>query len=142
MFVADEDGPRRSPTCMRPCDLADVLVFETRNPARKAWLQWNRESSYSRTKVTTVGEVEAWVEVTDVQDGLVSFRSVFVFAADGAVMTSHSTLRFRSRDEVVESLRDNDSSWKRHGTRPIVPGWSSCSSPAARPDSQLERYDR
>lgn len=35
---------------------------------------------------------------------LVSFRWTFVFAADGAVLTSDTTLRFRSQDEVTQSL--------------------------------------
>ena len=34
----------------------------------------------------------------------VSFRCTYTFAADGAVITSDSTLRFRSRDEVEASL--------------------------------------
>jgi len=33
-----------------------------------------------------------------------SVRSVFVFEADGTVVTSNSTLRFRKRDEIAESL--------------------------------------
>jgi SAM-dependent methyltransferase len=81
------------------------FVFETRDPARRAWNDWNRESSYARTAIAGVGDVETWVQVTDVRDGLVSFESVFVFTADGTVMRSHSTLRFRDRDEIVESLR-------------------------------------
>jgi hypothetical protein len=35
---------------------------------------------------------------------LVSFRTSFVFGADGAVLTSASTLRFRYRTEVAASL--------------------------------------
>jgi hypothetical protein len=31
-----------------------------------------------------------------------------VFEADGAVLTSDSTLRFRSRDEVLDSLASTD----------------------------------
>jgi SAM-dependent methyltransferase len=80
------------------------LVFETRDPARKAWLEWNRETSRARTGIHGVGDVETWVEVTDVRGNLVSFRSIFVFEADGAVMTSDSTLRFRGREEVADSL--------------------------------------
>lgn len=80
------------------------LVFETRDPARKAWLEWNRETSHAHTGIPGVGGVETWVEVTGVRGDLVSFRSVFVFETDGAVMTSDSTLRFRRREEVTESL--------------------------------------
>jgi hypothetical protein len=35
---------------------------------------------------------------------LVSFRSTRVFASDGAVLTSDSTLRFRERAEIEASL--------------------------------------
>ena len=34
-----------------------------------------------------------------------SFRSVFAFGRDGAVMTPQSTLRFRNRAEILDSLR-------------------------------------
>src|SRR5215218_4657663 len=80
------------------------LVFETRDPAAKAWLEWNRERSYQRTVVTGVGAVQTWGDVLDVSGDLVSFRSTFIFEADGAVLTSESTLRFRHRDEVIASL--------------------------------------
>jgi hypothetical protein len=51
-----------------------------------------------------VGLVQSWSEVTDIRGDLVSFRSIFVFEADGAALTSESTLRFRQRDEVADSL--------------------------------------
>lgn len=80
------------------------LVFETRDPAYRAWQDWNREASYSRTEIPGVGTVEDWVEVTEVAGPLVSFRSTNVFAVDGAVLTSDSTLRFRERAEVEAAL--------------------------------------
>jgi hypothetical protein len=42
--------------------------------------------------------------VTDIRGDLVSFRSIFVFEADGVTLISESTLRFRRRDEVADSL--------------------------------------
>ena len=33
-----------------------------------------------------------------------TFRSTFVFSADGAALTSDSTLRFRTQDEVAADL--------------------------------------
>jgi SAM-dependent methyltransferase len=80
------------------------LVFETRDPAAKAWLEWTRERSYKRIVVPGVGGVRSWVEVLDVGGDLVSFRGTVVFESDGAVLTSDSTLRFRHRDEVAASL--------------------------------------
>jgi len=80
------------------------LVFESRIPEDRAWLRWRRESSLTRVTIPDIGALEYWVEVTDVQDGVVSFLSTFVFEQDGAVLTSSSTLRFRSEDELTMSL--------------------------------------
>jgi SAM-dependent methyltransferase len=82
-----------------------LLVFEARDPAREAWKAWNREETFRRVEVASMGAVQSWLEVTDVRLPLVSFRHTFVFEADGAVMVSDSTLRFRCRAELVESLQ-------------------------------------
>jgi len=80
------------------------LVFETRDPAAKAWLEWTRERTYQRTVVPGVGAVQTWEDLLKVSGELVSFRSTNVFESDGAVLTSDSTLRFRPRDELAASL--------------------------------------
>jgi SAM-dependent methyltransferase len=80
------------------------LVFETRDPAAKAWREWNRADSLARADVPGTGVVEAWAEVSAVAGDLVSFRSSFVFEADRVTLTSESTLRFRRREEVAGSL--------------------------------------
>ncbi|MFB7930305.1 class I SAM-dependent methyltransferase [Streptomyces sp. NPDC056039] len=80
------------------------LVFETRIPARRAWEEWNREATYAVTDVPGAGAVEHWIELLDVSGPLVTFRSVYSFAADGQVLTSESTLRFRERREVETEL--------------------------------------
>jgi ubiquinone/menaquinone biosynthesis C-methylase UbiE len=82
------------------------FVFETRDPARRAWLEWNREATYNRTDVPGVGVVENWTDLLEVSEPLVRFRRTYVFESDGATMTSESTLRFRGRAEVEESLRE------------------------------------
>jgi hypothetical protein len=48
--------------------------------------------------------VTDWVQVTDVDGELVTFESPNVFEADGTVITSRSTLRFRSRAAIEASL--------------------------------------
>lgn len=48
-----------------------------------------------------------WVQVTAVDEerGLVTFESPNIFEANGTVIVSRSTLRFRSREALEESLR-------------------------------------
>ncbi len=79
------------------------LVFETRNPAQRAWLEWHRADSHRVTEIAGLGAVETWVDVLEIRGPLVSFRWTYVFP-DGDVLTSDSTLRFRERDEVEEAL--------------------------------------
>ncbi|SFY41829.1 Methyltransferase domain-containing protein [Streptomyces atratus] len=80
------------------------LVFETRAPARRAWEEWTRENSYRVTEIPGVGSVETWVQLIEVSLPLVTFRWTYGFAADGQVLTSDSTLRFREREEVEQDL--------------------------------------
>lgn len=56
------------------------------------------------TDIPGVGAVESWVELTSLNGPLVSFRWTFLFAEDGKVLTSDSTLRFRERAEIEAEL--------------------------------------
>jgi hypothetical protein len=81
-----------------------TLLFEVRDPAREAWRGWTKEQTYRQLVVPGAGPIETWVEVTDLLPPLVSFQWTFVFGDDGAVLTSTSTLRFRSRAEITASV--------------------------------------
>jgi SAM-dependent methyltransferase len=80
------------------------FALESRDPAKKAWLEWNQDQTHRHAVVPGAGPVETWTDLTQVRGSLVSFRTTFVFASDGAVLTSDSTLRFRSHDELAGSL--------------------------------------
>lgn len=80
------------------------LIFETRDPARRAWDEWTRENSYRVTEIPGVGSVESSVQLIALSWPLVTFRWTYRFAGDGQVLTSDSTLRFREREEVQRDL--------------------------------------
>jgi SAM-dependent methyltransferase len=104
VFVTDPEWAATLRAAYAALSPGGRLVFETRDPAARAWLEWNRERSYQRTVIPGVGPVQAWEDLLDVSGDLVSFRSTVIFESDGAVLTSVSTLRFRHRDEVTASL--------------------------------------
>jgi hypothetical protein len=79
-------------------------VFETRDPAFRAWKEWTPERTRQVVDIEDIGEVESWNEVTDVSLPLVSFKTTYVFRESGETMTSGSTLRFRQRAEVEAQL--------------------------------------
>jgi SAM-dependent methyltransferase len=80
------------------------LVFETRDPAQRAWELWTRELTERTVDVPGAGTVRTWTEVVDLAGQLVTFRTSWVFA-DGQALSSHSTLRFRPRHEIESTLR-------------------------------------
>lgn len=79
-------------------------MFETRDPARRAWEQWTPDLTRTVVDVPGVGIVESWEEVIAVDGPLVTFRSMTAFRRDDLVLESMSTLRFRDRSEIGESL--------------------------------------
>jgi len=79
------------------------LVFETRDPARRAWEGWTREATATRVDVPDVGPVESWTDLTDVSLPFVSFHDTTVLP-DGTALHSDSTLRFREREEIEATL--------------------------------------
>ncbi len=104
VFLADDDWAatlRAAHTALRP---GGTLVFETRDPAAQAWLGWTREHTETTATVPGVGGLRDWLELVEVGDGLVTFRWTVLFDSDGAHMSSDTTLRFRSRREIEESL--------------------------------------
>ncbi len=80
------------------------LVFESVDPTDRPWLRWNRESTYVRREAADTGVFESWLEVTQVKGDLVSTLRTYVFAADGARLTSAGTRRYPPRAVIEESL--------------------------------------
>ena len=104
VFLTDDDWAatlRGIRSALRP---GGVLVFETRNPARRAWEEWTPELTRTVVDVPEVGVVESWEEVTVVDGPLVSLRSMTAFRRDDVVLESTSTLRFRDQSEIEDSL--------------------------------------
>jgi ubiquinone/menaquinone biosynthesis C-methylase UbiE len=104
VFVSDDDWAATLRAAWRALRPGGWLVFETRDPARRAWEQWTPQLTFSVVDVPGVGAVESWEEVTEVSGDRVTFRSMTTFRRDDVLLESVSTLRFRDRPEVEASL--------------------------------------
>ena len=104
VFLTDEDWSRTLRAIGATLRPGGYLAFETRRPERRAWEEWAAATGPETLEVPGIGPVERRLAVTGVEPPLVSFRYTYRFASDGAVLTSDSTLRFRHRDEIEDSL--------------------------------------
>lgn len=103
VFLTDEDWEATLNGIHGALRAEGHLVFETRDPSRRAWQEWTRDASFEAVP-TRDGLVESWVEVTRVDLPFVTFRGVVRFVETGDELVSDSTLRFRGRTEIEASL--------------------------------------
>jgi SAM-dependent methyltransferase len=104
VFRTDDDWAQVLRAVRAALSPGGYLVFETRRPARRAWAEWAAEPGPVTLDIPGIGPVEQRRPVTAVDLPLVSFRYTYTFLADGTVITSDSTLRFRGREELEHSL--------------------------------------
>jgi SAM-dependent methyltransferase len=105
VFLSDEEWTTALRSAWQALRPGGHLIFETRDPAAQAWRGWTRERTTRTARVEGVGEVASWEDVTTVEWPTVSFQTTFRLP-DDSLVTSSSTLRFRSRDEVLATLLD------------------------------------
>lgn len=104
VFLEDQEWAGVLEAALARLNPGGVLIFEARRAEDRAWEQWTRELSHHTAEVPNIGTLERWVEVTAVEGERVTFEQPTIFHADGARVDSTSTLRFRSREAIEESL--------------------------------------
>lgn len=104
VFV-DDDRWRNTLSAVRMnLNATGTFVFETRDPAVRAWEDWNitTERVFETKASGPVGFRREVVDVDEVR-GIVTFEAMYRFD-DGVELTSSSTLRFCSRTEIEADL--------------------------------------
>jgi ubiquinone/menaquinone biosynthesis C-methylase UbiE len=104
VFLTDDDWLTALRSIRAALRLGGSLVFEVRDPVRRAWEQWTPEATARRLRHPTTGWFRNWVELTEVAPPFVSFVQVVELENDGQRLVSDSTLRFRERHEIEASL--------------------------------------
>lgn len=104
VFLDDEQWHQTLRDIHKALTPKGLLVFETRDSAQKAWENWNRDNSFERKNVEGVGMVAGWNRIDKVDLPFVSFTWTYHFEDADKHFESASTLRFRSKEELEESL--------------------------------------
>jgi SAM-dependent methyltransferase len=99
-------GPQELPSTLASIAAAlrpgGMLSFESRNPGYREWERWTPEATYAE-RVTPLGRLREWLDVTDIRDGRVVFDAHDVFP-DGEHRVYTSILFFRSAEEFRREL--------------------------------------
>jgi SAM-dependent methyltransferase len=103
VFLTDDDWGQALRGIGAALRAGGFLAFETRRPGYRAWEEWEADTGAVTMNVPGVGPVEQRRVVTRVNLPFVSFRYTYQFA-DGVIVTSDSTLRFREREDLASSL--------------------------------------
>ena len=70
-------------------------------PRARIWEDWAAYDDRRVVDIPGIGRVARSHAVTGVDLPFVSFRSTYRFHADGTVLTSDTTLRYRGRDDLT-----------------------------------------
>jgi ubiquinone/menaquinone biosynthesis C-methylase UbiE len=81
------------------------LIFDSRDPAYRAWEAWNPDDSLRTVDLPVGSSVRIWNEGTSVHGDVVDFTLHYRFPEGGELLSS-STLRFRSEEGIRSSLRE------------------------------------
>lgn len=105
VFRNDDEWLQALAAVHRALNPGGHIAFESRNPDAEGWTSWTRARSF-QTFVTGNGEsFDSWVQVTQVEPGVVTFSGHTVFP-EGSDIVATSTLAFRARHELEASLAD------------------------------------
>lgn len=105
-----------------------VIAFESRNPAARAWLDWNQPQPSVRE--TPHGPLREWSEAGEIGRGQVLLRAHNHFEATGDSVTEELVLTFRDRETLAAQLAAAGfevtavwGDWRRtpfDGTQPVM----------------------
>ncbi|MCC6703710.1 MAG: class I SAM-dependent methyltransferase [Thermomicrobiales bacterium] len=106
-FVDDADWTEILEAMHRVLKPGGRFVFETRDPAKRAWEGWTADATRSTLELPGYGPITVWNDVESVTEEplFVTHRGYHHFErSDITVISGPETLRFRGKAELVDQL--------------------------------------
>ncbi|WP_244898702.1 class I SAM-dependent methyltransferase [Sporosarcina koreensis] len=107
VFLTDESWQQVLSDVYRALKPGGHLIFDTRNPAAKAWEQWEKDDTPDHAIDDQNGEpLLIWTDYEGFKGNVYSFYETVVNArTDTVLVREKMQLRFRSYDVIAESLQ-------------------------------------
>ena len=103
-----------------------TLTFESRNPEAEGWLRWGKDKSVSDDP--TLGRIEHWSAAHGMTKGVLSYTNHYRFLDLDQQVSAQSEMRFRTLDELKDSLssagftvNEHYGYWDRRAVSPDAP---------------------
>jgi SAM-dependent methyltransferase len=100
--IPEADWPRTLADVRRALTDGGLLAFESRNPARRAWLDWG--SPERSTRMTPHGSLQEWMEVVELERGRIRLTAHNLFEDSGDHVVEQQELAFRDRETIEGQL--------------------------------------
>jgi SAM-dependent methyltransferase len=113
-LLSDDDALAVLKTAAHHLEPHGRFVFETRNPAARAWLSWTPETSRAVVRSRAHGRIEgSYDAVADARTGIVEIAERYRFLDTGVTRVGRSRLRFIGQDHLAGLL-------EQAGLRPLA----------------------
>lgn len=107
VFLTAEDQRAALDTIAAHLAPGGRFIFDTRNPATKAWLEWGPADSQRTVEHPTFGAVEAWNDaVQDEATGIVTYDTFYRVPATGRQFHAQSRIAFAEQAPLAVMMAD------------------------------------
>ncbi|MCB2094616.1 MAG: class I SAM-dependent methyltransferase [Rhodobacteraceae bacterium] len=101
VLLTDEDRAQALAAVARHLAPGGRFVFDSRNPARREWEEWQPDLSRRGFDDPELGPVTAWDEADwDAESGVLAYRTTYRVAATGAAFSAGARIAFPGFDRV------------------------------------------
>lgn len=107
VFLTDESWVETLQAIHQSLKPNGQLVFDTRNPAKKVWEEWQKDQTPDKTTHPKTGEaLEIWTEYDGMEGNVFTFyETVKVVETGQALVREKMQLKFRSYEELMLSVK-------------------------------------
>lgn len=105
-FLEDKEWHAMLQITRQTLKLGGHLIFDVRRFSNPPFEGWPTEDNRRKFVHTTVGPVEWWFKLLEVENKRVSYELHYLFIQSGEKIVSVNELVFRSQDEIIQALSD------------------------------------
>ncbi|MBN4046444.1 class I SAM-dependent methyltransferase [bacterium AH-315-P15] len=105
-FLDDEGWQKALSSIHRALKLGGHIVFESRNPDRPPFSNWPIETSPREVVDSNAGLIKWWSTILEVDNEYVDYEIHYLFVESDEELVSTNKLRFRTREDLEQSLVD------------------------------------